>query len=460
MKASSRGVGNMAIGRTCARQSNASATSSANATRPSSRSRTTPPSATAGASRPLERRRAAACSLGLRLFVLIALLSILPVVLFVYVASSAPRTRENDGTVPVLRSHSRAVARGFIVDQVPAEATRTAGRSAQLAGFGAEASGARPTLAGSLLMSSVWESRELQLAAGAYLALLVLAIVVALDIVRSLRRFRDAASDLALGRVGDNALISRTGMRELSGVARLLDRLVFDLRYMSDQMRLTAAENAHSMRTPLATMQAAMGAIRRSLPAGEPRAQRALEIVDISLDRLRSVVNSVQRNDTIMADLVAQPRTLVDLSELARDVAGEIGERATPRNIRIRERLQDGIVVHAGAGALRAALIDVISSAVEASPRHGEVILRLESREAGARLVVEDAGGGAEAPELFFQHDFSPSSDADDDGPGRLGLWSVKRTVEAFGGEVSAERSQRGGAVVCMVLPAELNRRL
>jgi two-component system sensor histidine kinase ChvG len=431
---------------------------------------------------------------------LIALLSILPVILFAYAENGDHRPREQEGAMAGQRSHSRAAARAFIVDQAPAEAARPASRSAQLVGFGPETgpstrSGTQPgtgpalsappfpgavplsgpvtagleppasgpvrapsantTSSASLLGSSVWENGELQIAMLACLALLVLAIVIALNILRNLRRFRDAACEIALGRIGDNALISRTGVHELSGVARVLDRLVFDLRYMSEQMRLTATENAHSMRTPLATMRTAMGAIRRSLPADEPRAQRALKIIDISLDRLSSVVNSTQRNDTAMADLVARPRSLVDLSELTHDVADSIGERAKPRNIRILEKLEDGIIVHAGADALKAALVDVVSSAVDASPRYGEIVVRLERRGTAARFVVEDAGGDAATPELFFQHDFSPSSEDGDECPGRLGLWNVKRIVEAFGGEVAAERSQHGGAAVSIVLPAD-----
>jgi len=289
----------------------------------------------------------------------------------------------------------------------------------------------------------------------------VLAALAAISILRSVNRFREAAYEIALGRIGDNALIARNGVRELSGVAWLLDRMVFDLRYMSDQMRSTAEENAHTLRTPLATMRAALGAIRRSLPPDEPRAQRALKIIDISLDRLSDMVNSAQRNDTAMADLVAAPRVPIDLTELTYKLIGEIAEHAQSRNIRLRKKLQDGVMVHASAAALRAALSDVIASAANVSPRYGEIAITLEDDGAQARLVVADRGGDADAPQLFFQHDFSPSpgpvdpQSTDQTGATRLGLWHVKRTVEAFGGQISAQLNQRGGMSVCIVLPSD-----
>src|SRR5258708_38236306 len=147
MKASSLGVGNMAIGRTSGRQSSASATSAAYATLPSSRSRTAPLSGIAGASRAAsaERGRTASRSLSLRLFSLIALLSALPVVLCGYLESSERRAR--DQIWFGLRDRAAAIPHTFSTGQLLNDRPRTAGRSAQLAGLSGAASRttARPT---------------------------------------------------------------------------------------------------------------------------------------------------------------------------------------------------------------------------------------------------------------------------------------------------------------------------
>ena len=410
-----------------------------------------------------------------------------------YLESSERRAR--DQIWLGLRDRAEAIAHTFSTEQMT-DRTRTAGRSAQLAGFSAETGGTTPRPAlpapaptpesvaaptpsvamleppgfelarasegaqGWLLTAGYWETPEMRLAAFACLSLVALAILVVVSILRSLRRFREAADEIVFGRVGDEALTARNGVRELSGVARLLDSLVFDLRYMSDQVRLTAEENAHSLRTPLATMRTALGAIQRSLPPDEPRAQRALKIIDISLNRLSNVVNSAQRNDTTMADLVAAPRDPVDLAELTRDVLGEAGGRAQARNILFREKLQDAVIVHANCPALKTALLDVLTSAVNASPRYGEISVTLEAGHTDARLTVEDRGCDGDAPELFFQHDFAPSSQAnppapDQARPVRLGLWNVKRIVEAFGGQVTADHNHHGGVSVSIMLPCD-----
>ncbi len=436
----------------------------------------------------------------MRLYALVALLSVLPLIVCAYLVAGGFRAHEQISIG--LPDRSASAAHVFASGAVVADAPRAGVRSAQYAGFGSEAGdkvgrppvvpqpvmpppivpvapipsiapieppGAGPLRSLETVGISVpdlsqaaifWEMPEMRLAVLAYLAIVVLALLVAVGILRSLKRFRQAVDEIALGRIGDHALAGRSGVRELASVAKLLDRLVFDLRYMSDQMKLTAEENAHSLRTPLATMRTALGAVRRALPPDEQRAQRALKIIDISLDRVSHVVNSAQRNDTTMADLVAAPRIDVDLAELARDTIAESQERAQSRSIRIRENLKDSVVVRASVQALEAALEDVLASAINASPSYGEITVTLEVDRMGARLLVEDRGGGGNEADLLFQHDFTTvpaevdRQASNDTGPRRLGLWNVKRTVEAFGGQVDAERNDHGGVVVSIVLPS------
>ncbi len=421
---------------------------------------------------PLEGTRRAERSLALRLYALVALLSVLPLMVCAYLVAGGLRAHEQisvglpDRSAPASAPVPQVFANGAAV----ADAPRAGVRSAQYAGVGAEAGDKagrppvvpQPVVSPSVMPQPVMPSPIVPIAPHPSIAQTG---PPGADPSRSLETVSVSVPDPSQAifwemPVGDHALAGRSGVRELASVAKLLDRLVFDLRYMSDQMKLTAEENAHSLRTPLATIRTALCAVRRALPPEEPRAQRALRIIDISLDRVSHVVNSAQRNDTTMADLVAAPRADVDLAELARDTIVESRERAQFRNIRIRENLPDSVLVRASVEALEAALEDVLASAINASPSYGEITVTLEADRTGARLLVEDRGGGDEA-DLVFQHDFKPVSAGfgrrapDDNGPRRLGLWSVKRTVEAFGGEVGAQRKDHGGVVVSIVLPSK-----
>src|SRR5260370_11786818 len=86
----------MDIGRTSDPQSNASATSFVNWILPSTKSRTTPVSDIVWESRiiPLERTRRAERSLALRLYALVALLSVLPLIVCAYLVAGGLRAHE------------------------------------------------------------------------------------------------------------------------------------------------------------------------------------------------------------------------------------------------------------------------------------------------------------------------------------------------------------------------------
>src|SRR5215831_15265118 len=119
----------MGIGRTSARQSSAFATSSATATPASVRSSTTPLLDTAGESQPDRPPASAARSLALRLFSLVAVLSILPAVLVAFVESSNRHAREQ--LMLALLGHSVAIARTFTA-LTPTDPPKVPVRSAQL----------------------------------------------------------------------------------------------------------------------------------------------------------------------------------------------------------------------------------------------------------------------------------------------------------------------------------------
>ena len=235
----------------------------------------------------------------MRLYALVALLSVLPLIVCAYLVAGGLRAHEQISVGLPAHSVSAAVpAPGrqvFANGAAVADAPRAGVRSAQYAGVGREAGdkagrppvvpqpvvpppvmpqpvtpspivpiaphpsiaqsgppGADPSRSLETVSVSVpdpsqasfWEMPEIRVAVLAYLAIVALAVLVVVGVLRSLNRFRRAADEIALGRVGDHALVGRSGVRELASVAKLLDRLVFDLRYMSDQMKLTAEENA------------------------------------------------------------------------------------------------------------------------------------------------------------------------------------------------------------------------
>ena len=309
-----------------------------------------------------------------------------------------------------------------------------------------------------------WETRAVRIAALIYLILAVLAVLAAISIWISLRRFRDVAGEIAEGRIGDYAFSQRNVVPELSTVARGFDKLVLDLKRLSQQIRQSAEDNAHSFKTPLAAIQSSLSPVRRAVPATDQRSRRALDIIDSSLARLLALVNAAQHLDSSAADLVEAPRIRINLTEVVGEATLNFREIMASRDIRLIRRLDDAVMVRAGRGVLEVALQNILENAIGFSPRGSSIVLTLTRNPRAVELQIDDEGPGIEPDKIdrVFERYFSSRhhqpeiqsvASATPAGHSGLGLWIVRRNIELLGGRVTAANRIGGGLSVAIVLP-------
>lgn len=299
------------------------------------------------------------------------------------------------------------------------------------------------------------------MAAVIYLVLAALALLVAVSIRLSLRRFREVAAEISQGRIGDYAFSHRNVVPELSSVARDFDKLVHDLRGVSQQIRQSAEDKAHSFKTPLAAIRSALEPVRRAVPGDNQRARRALEIVDSSLARLLDLVIAAQRHDISTAELIEAPRVRADFTQLIGDAALHFREILASKDIRLIRRLDERAIVRAGRGMLEVVLQNVLENAISFSPPGGSIVMTLTTNGETVDLQIDDEGPGVDPAKIayMFERYFSsrPRNVEDVDvlpsAHAGLGLWIVRRNVEALGGRVGAANRIGGGLSVTIILP-------
>lgn len=306
-----------------------------------------------------------------------------------------------------------------------------------------------------------WETQPVQTAAIICLVLIGLAVLTALSIRRSLRQFREAAHEVRQGRIGENAFSRRNIVPELGSVARDFDRLVEDVHRAAREIRQSAEDNAHSFKSPLATIRASLEPVRRAVPPTEQRARRALEIVDISVDRLQALVTAAQHLDNSAADLIEAPRASVDLAELVGVAVVHFRELMASRDVRLIRRLEPRVMVRTAEGMLEIVLQNILENAISFTPSGGTIVVTLTQGDTTAELRIDDEGPGIDPRKIdrVFERYFSlrPRRQGDDDtsaaGHAGIGLWIVRRNVEALGGTVEAANRPGGGLTVTVTLP-------
>lgn len=222
---------------------------------------------------------------------------------------------------------------------------------------------------------------------------------------------------------------------------------------MRESERLTAmgralAAVAHDMKTPLI----AIGGFTRLV-------QRQIEKNVPAQDKLEIVIRETRRLENMVKDMLDFSRPLSlelskgDISQLVDECIALVSLPARERGVSIR-CLSGGDVPPAVLDFMRMkqVLINLVTNAIQASPRGGEVIVRNSMNCNSLMVDVIDSGCGI--PPDKRHEIFSPFYTTKKEGTG-LGLPIVKKIVESHGGRIEILDNQEKGTIFRVVIPVE-----
>jgi two-component system sensor histidine kinase ChvG len=300
-----------------------------------------------------------------------------------------------------------------------------------------------------------WQNPEVGTAAALYALFAALVLIVALDLARVLARFVRTARGIASGQASSR-FMAPSVPPELAAVGQAFDGMVASLRETAGELRVTAEENAHAFKSPLGTIRQALEPIRFRLGAADARARQALSAIDLSLDRLDGLVRLARNLEAATADRLDPPRDPVDLAILIEDVVETYASAATARGVGLLADLGGSATALRGGRLIADALGQGIENALGFAPKGGTVRLRLQRHGRRALMTVEDDGPGVPAEklgEIFNRHaSFRPGVDPNEMHFG-LGLWVVRRNMEALGGTAMGANRPTGGFILTLSVP-------
>ncbi len=294
---------------------------------------------------------------------------------------------------------------------------------------------------------------------GTTLAAVLAAAVLSLLWWLRRRAFRPLSSLVsAMDRYAEGDLAARAdsgGPAELGAIARQFNGLADALARRREQQLSFLGGVAHDLRTPLSALQLALAA---AMPGDHPAPPLRLRAT------LALAGRQVTRIERMLTDLLEVVRSehgtlrlaldVVDARRVCEDVLG-LFAASSPRH-RLRLVAGDG-PAHVRADPLRLeqVLVNLVSNATKYSPDGGEVTIALEPASTHLRIHVSDEGIGvdpAEVEQLFEPYRRSRRADGI---PGSgLGLFVVKKIVEAHGGAVSLVPGAERGTRFTIELPA------
>lgn len=309
---------------------------------------------------------------------------------------------------------------------------------------------------GAQLGRPYWQSPEVMFAAGIYGLLAVLVISMFAGLWRGLVVFARQARHIGVGGAASSFTASNT-IPELHGVAEEFDRMVASLRDSAVAAKRAAEDNAHALKTPIATIAQSLEPIRRGLAEDDGRGRRSLQLVEQSVTRLDALVTAARQMDEANASLVNPPHERIDLSQVTEGMLATYEEIAAEHGVWLVREIAPLCRIWAGSELIETVIENILDNAISFAPAASTVTVRLARADGEVVLSVEDEGPGVPSDVIATMFDryvsYRPHQST---GPGEqhfgIGLWVVRRNVESVGGRVAAENRGGGGLKMTVTL--------
>ncbi len=290
---------------------------------------------------------------------------------------------------------------------------------------------------------------------------LAMTFYLARTVIVPLRQLAFAAHRVRLGRAREVVMPRLPNRRdEIGGLARALADMTIALRQRIDATEAFAADVAHELKNPLASLRSAveaLGSVRDKAARGQ-----LFALIDQDVRRIDRLITDISAASRLEAELSRVKPQPVDLGEL---VAGITSARLAVGPWRPDVRLEldtppaGSAMVLADVDRLSQVINNLVDNALSFSPPKGTIAVQVTRRGAQVELSVIDDGPGvpAESRDAVFERFYSerPGDEAYG-GHSGLGLSIARAIIEAMDGRirVSDRTDGKAGAAFHVRVPS------
>jgi two-component system sensor histidine kinase ChvG len=246
------------------------------------------------------------------------------------------------------------------------------------------------------------------------------------------------ARRMAPGRVRIPDLTARPD--EIGRLSIALRGMVTALYDRIDANEQFAADVAHEIKNPLASLRSAVGTLRHA--SREDQRDKLIEVIEHDVRRLDRLLSDIANASRLDSDLVKEIEEEFDLLRTIASIGEYLGKQAADKGVQFITDLPAQPIRITGLEArLAQVFVNLITNAISFCEAGDAVRVWARRRENRVLVVVEDTGPGIPEASLtkIFKRFYSERPPGQFGNHSGLGLAISKQIVEAHGGVIWAE---------------------
>jgi two-component system sensor histidine kinase ChvG len=201
-----------------------------------------------------------------------------------------------------------------------------------------------------------------------------------------------------------------------------------------------AADVAHVIKNPLASLRSAVGTLR--FAKRDDQREKLLDVIDHDVRRLDRLVSDISNASRLDSELVKDTQEEFDLLRLVENLTSNLGADAETKGVDFITDLPDTpVLIHGLEARLAQVFVNLITNAISFCDEGDAIRVWIRTRENRVLVVVEDTGPGIPEGALgkVFNRFYSERPANDFGNNSGLGLAISKQIVEAHDGAIWAE---------------------
>jgi len=236
--------------------------------------------------------------------------------------------------------------------------------------------------------------------------------------------------------------------------------IVYDISEITQIAAVKAefvANASHELKTPLATLRAAVESLAMIEPSEQQDFRKLVGIIERQVNRLEDMTVDLLDLHMVETGAMRSPVERISFDCLARWARSNFDEKARSKGLSFEVNCDHASDITADRTLLELILRNLLDNAIKFTSAGGSVLLAVDQDDTHTQFAVSDTGCGI-APEMqgrvferFFQANPSRAGQPSVRGTG-LGLAIVKHAADRMGGHVDLRSALGRGTTVTLVL--------